>query len=136
MRTNKDFQLGLLHFVHLLVNVDGRIDERERTAILAIREEENIPDSVFLDFENYVLTRSEQEIYRRGAELLNSCTEQEKVDAFVHLHGLAEVDSTISGKEARFLIYSLKLTNIDLEEVIVKSALVKSSRKIDTRLTQ
>lgn len=131
MRTTKDFQLGLLHFVHLLVNVDGRIDDRERSAILTIREEENIPESVILDFENYVLTRSEQEIYRRGAELLNGCTEEEKISAFVHLHGLAEVDSTISGKEARFLIYSLKLTNIDLEEVIVKASLTKSRKKIE-----
>jgi len=130
MRFNRDFQLGLLHFVHLLVNVDGRIDDRERAAILTIREEEGIPESVFLDFENYVLSNSEQEIYRRGAELLNACTEEEKISAFVHLHSLAEVDATISSKEARFLIYSLKLTNIDLEEVIVRSSLAKSSKKI------
>ena len=127
MKTDTDFQLGLLHFVHLLVNVDGRIDERERAAILAIREEESIPDSVFLDFENYVLSNSELEIYRRGAELLNNCTEEEKIRAFVHLHGLAEVDSSISSKEARFLMYSLKLTQIDFEDVILKSTFPKSS---------
>lgn len=128
MKTNKDFQLGLLHFVHLLVNVDGRIDERERAAILTIRQEERIPDSVFLDFENYVLSNSELEIYRRGAELLNACTEEERISAFVHLHGLAEVDSSISSKEARFLMYSLKLTQIDFEDVILKSALAKANK--------
>ena len=129
MKTNKDFQLGLLHFVHLLVNVDGRIDERERAAILAIREEESIPESVFLDFEKYVLSSSEHDIYRRGAELLNACTEEEKISAFVHLHGLAEVDSSISSKEARFLIYSLKLTRIDFEAVILKATLAKANKQ-------
>ena len=84
MKANIDFQLGLLHFVHLLVNVDGRIDEREKAAILAIKTEEKIPDSIFHDFEKYVLSNSEQEIYGRGVELLNKCNEEEKLCAFVH----------------------------------------------------
>ena len=39
---SENFQLGLLHMVHLLVTVDGHIDDRERAAILAIKKEENI----------------------------------------------------------------------------------------------
>jgi hypothetical protein len=46
-RRNVDFQLGLLHFVHLLVTVDGKIDDREREAIHSIKGEEEIPGSVF-----------------------------------------------------------------------------------------
>ena len=39
---SENFQLGLLDMVHLLVTVDGHIDDRERAAILAIKKEENI----------------------------------------------------------------------------------------------
>ena len=128
MKTNIDFQLGLLHFVHLLVNVDGRIDEREKAAILAIRAEEKIPDSVFQDFEKYVLSSTEQEVYGRGIELLNTCTEEEKICAFVHLYRLAEADTSISNKEVRFLIYGLKLTHIDFEDVILSASLTKANK--------
>ncbi|MBK5279548.1 MAG: hypothetical protein JJE09_11870 [Bacteroidia bacterium] len=126
MQKNSNFQLGLLHFVHFLVKVDGRIDERERLAIIKIRKEENISDSVFKDFEKSVLSRSEQEIYSRGAELLNTCTEEEKICAFVHLYRLAQADSILSTKEARFLMYGLELTNIDLDEVILKANLTEA----------
>lgn len=132
MNTNIDFQLGLLHFVHLLVNVDGRIDDREKTAILAIKEEEKIADSVFQDFEKYVLANSEQEIYDRGVELLNKCTEEEKICAFVHLYRLSEADTSISNKEVRFLIYGLKLTHIDFEDVILSASMAKANKQEET----
>ncbi len=128
MKTNIDFQLGLLHFVHLLVNVDGRIDDREKAAILAIREEEKISDSVAQEFEKYVQTNSEQEIYSKGVDLLNTCTEEEKLCAFVHLYRLAEADTSISNKEVKFLIYGLKLTHIDFEDVILSAGLTKANK--------
>ena len=132
MNANIDFQLGLLHFVHLLVNVDGRIDDREKTAILAIKEEERIPDSAFQDFEKYVLSNSEQEIYDKGVELLNKCTEEEKICAFVHLYRLSEADTSISNKEVRFLIYGLKLTHIDFEDVILSASMAKANKQEET----
>jgi uncharacterized tellurite resistance protein B-like protein len=129
MKINADFQLGLLHFVHLLVNVDGHIDEREKAAILAIKAEEKIPDSIFQDFEKYVSAHTEQEIYGRGVTLLNTCNEEEKICAFVHLYRLAEADTSISNKEVRFLIYGLKLTHIDFEDVILSASLAKASKR-------
>jgi hypothetical protein len=70
MTQNLDYQLGLLYFVHVLVNVDGKIDESERKAILAIQKEEKITDEVFHEFQEKVVHISEQEmysVYRRGA---------------------------------------------------------------------
>ena len=128
MKTNIEFQLGLLYFVHLLVNVDGHVDEREKAAISAIKEEEKISDAVYEDFSRYVLSNSEQEIYEAGVELLNKCTEEEKICAFVHLYRLSEADTSISNKEVRFLIYGLKLTHIDFEDVILSASLTKANK--------
>lgn len=115
------FKLGLLHFVHLLVTVDGRIDERERAAILQIKEEEQIPDKVFTDFEAKSLTASEQQIYLDGNELLSNCTDDERLSAFVHLYKLAEADASISNKEVRFLLYGVKANSISFEDVVLSA---------------
>ncbi len=123
MQSNINFQLGLLHFVHLLVTVDGHIDDRERAAIGLIRKEEKIADDVFLDFQNSVTSHTEQEIYSRGVELLNSCTEEERLTAFVHLYRLAEADTSITNKEIRFLLYGLKITNISFEDVVLSAGM-------------
>jgi len=123
MPQNLNYQLGLLYFVHVLVNVDGSIDENERKAILAIQNEEKISDEVFKDFQDKVAHISEQEMYTRGITHLTACTEEERLAAFVHLYKLAEADSGISNKEVRFLLYGLKVTNLSFEDVVLSAGM-------------
>jgi uncharacterized tellurite resistance protein B-like protein len=130
VNTNTNFQLGLIYFVHLLMNVDGRGDERERSAILAIKEEEQIPDSIFQEFEQYLSSHSEAGIYNRGVELLNLCTDEEKICAFVYLWRLAEADDSISHQEVHFLMKGVKLTNIDFEDMVLSSNLVRVQKSL------
>lgn len=118
---NINYQLGLLHLVHLLVTVDGHIDDRERMAIEAIRKEENISEHLCTEFEKKVETMKEQEIYSMGINLLTDCTDDERLAAFVHLYKLAEADASISNKEVRFLLYGLKLNNLSFEDVILSA---------------
>lgn len=125
---NKDFQLGLLNFVHLLVMVDGVIDQRETKAILAIKEEENISDQVFNDFNKSLLSKTERQIYVDAVDRLNRCTEEEKLCAFVHLHRLSEADENIDVKEVRFMLYSLKAAKIDIEDVVLSARMSKAAR--------
>ncbi len=123
MQHTDNFKLGLLHFVHLLVTVDGHIDDRERAAILEIKEEEQIPDKMFHDFEAKSSTANEQQIYFDGNELLSACTDDERLAAFVHLYKLAEADSSISNKEVRFLLYGLKATKLTFEDVVLSAGM-------------
>src|SRR5882672_1749624 len=116
-KQNLNFQLGLLHFVHLLVMVDGHIDDREKQAILAIKEEEEIPDHVFQEFERAIAHKSEKTIYHEGVALLNQCMEEEKLCAFIHLYRLSEADDKIHIKEVRLMLYSLKATKISFLDV-------------------
>lgn len=118
---NLNYQLGLLHLVHLLVTVDGHIDDRERAAIAAIRKEENMSEQLSRDFEKKVETMKEQEIYSTGINLLSTCSDEERLAAFVHLYKLAEADSSISNKEVRFLLYGLKINNVSFEDVILSA---------------
>ncbi len=122
MAANKNYQLGLLHLVHLLISADGVIDEKERNAILRIKNKENIPDSIFTEFENDVMKKTEKDIYQQGIALLNECTDQEKLNAFVHLYKLSEVDGNVHVKEVRLLLYSIKMAGIEFNDVVAKAA--------------
>jgi uncharacterized tellurite resistance protein B-like protein len=126
---NVSFQMGLLHFAHLLMTSDGVIDERERLALEQIMEEENIPEMVFHDFQDNVVHKTEKQIYEDGVELLSSCSDQEKLCAIVHLFRLSEADNTIHEKEVRLLFYSLKGTDVDFEDVELTARLVRAGKK-------
>jgi uncharacterized tellurite resistance protein B-like protein len=126
---NVSYQMGLLHFAHLLMTSDGVIDERERSALEQIMEEENIPEIVFHDFQDNVVHKTEKQIYEDGVELLSGCTDQEKLCAIVHLFRLSEADNTIHEKEVRLLFYSLKGTDVDFEDVELTARLVKAAKK-------
>ena len=123
---NIAFQVGLLHFVHLLVMADGDIDTREKAAIRKIKLEEKIPDWVFEDFEESLPYKTGQQMYDEGVTLLNSCTEEERLTAFVHLYRLSEADDNIHEKEVRFLLYSLNATNIQYADVVLGARMSKA----------
>jgi uncharacterized tellurite resistance protein B-like protein len=123
MGINVNYQLGLLHFVHLLANVDGVIDDREKKAMLAIKEEEKISDSIFQEFEQRIANEKEQKIYEAGASLLNSCSEEERLCAFIHLYRLAEADKHIHIREVRLLLYGIKMTKIEFDDIMLGAKL-------------
>src|SRR5271163_1116602 len=71
MDTNKNYQLGLMYLVHLLINADGVIDEKERSGLKKVQALEHIPDSLFKEFENEIANKKEREIYQQGIEMIN-----------------------------------------------------------------
>lgn len=120
------FQLGLLHFVHLLAKSDGQVGRKEKAAIRKIKLMEKIPDWIFDDFEESIVGKPERQIFEKGVELFNHCTEEEKLTAFVHLYRLSEADDNMHVKEVRFLLYSLKATKVSFQEVEVRARMDKS----------
>src|SRR6266487_4534722 len=123
---SQNYQLGLLHFAHLLVTVDGFIDDREKTAMISLIKEEQIPDQLYADFQKTVNTRSQHEVYDRGVKLLSTCSDEEKLSALVHLYRLSEIDNNVHVKEVRLLLYSLKATNVEFEDVVLSARLLRA----------
>jgi hypothetical protein len=115
----KTYHLGLLHLAHILINVDGTIDEREMEIIRKIKDEENIEDLVFLEFSRGIAQKKQMDIYTRGVELLNRCPEEDKICAFVYLFQLAEADTTISMREINLLMKALKATHTEFNDVAI-----------------
>ena len=112
------YEYGLLHIVHLLISADGVIHDWEVKAFDQLRASEHISDEVFRKFSNEVAGKKERDIYNEGIRLLNSCDDEEKIRAFVHLYRLSEADNNIHVKEVRLLLYSIKLSGVEFNDVV------------------
>lgn len=118
MSVKKQFHLGLLYMVHLLIGSDGKVSPDERASLMRLKADEQIPDDVIELFDQAVETKTEREIYQAGIDLLNQCTNDQKLKTFVHLYKLSEADGNVHVKEVRLLLYSIKMTGIEFNDVV------------------
>jgi uncharacterized tellurite resistance protein B-like protein len=125
MDPNKNYHLGLLYLVHLLINADGVVNESEEKALLKIKEKEKISPAVFEEFLLEVKTKKPKEIYQDGIALINACDDKRKMNAFVHMYKLSEVDGSVHVKEVRLLLYSIKMAEIEFNDVVAAAAKMK-----------
>jgi uncharacterized tellurite resistance protein B-like protein len=116
--SSPNYHLGLLYLSHILISADGVIHEEEQKALIRFKEEEKIPSSVYDEFQRDVKSKKLSVIYQRGLDMINECTVEEKKRAFTHLFKLCAVDGSIHVKEVKLLLYSAKLTDSDLKEIM------------------
>ncbi len=122
MNSDKKYHLGLLYLVHLLINADGVVNDNEKKALVKIKSKEGISDSIFDGFLLDVIRLKPKEIYQKGIELINECEEEKKLKAFVHLYKISEVDGSVHVKEVRLLLYSVKMANIEFNDVVAAAS--------------
>jgi uncharacterized tellurite resistance protein B-like protein len=120
-RMNRNYQLGLLCLSHLLISADGVVDENELNALRIIKEKECIPDSLFQEFEQMVQQKKERDMFLTGIDSINQCSVDEKIKVLVLLYKLSEVDGRVHVREIRFLLYSIKLANVEFDYVVKKA---------------
>ena len=61
-----------------------------------------------------------------GIELINKCSDEEKLEAFVHLYKMSEVDGKVHAKEVRLMLYSIKKAKIEFSDVVGRAKQTKS----------
>ena len=118
MLDQEHFHLGLLYMVHILISSDGKISSDEKASLAKIQSQEGIPQKTVDRFNNDVSKKEEREIYQDGIDLLNKCTDSQKLKVFVHLYKLSEADGNVHVKEVRLLLYSIKMTGIEFNDVV------------------
>jgi uncharacterized tellurite resistance protein B-like protein len=112
------YHLGLLCLTHLLVCADGVVDVTEIDALKIIKEKEGIDDETFSLFQEFIRDKKEKDIYHFGIEMMSKCSEREKLNVFVTLYKLSEVDGRVHVKEIRLLLYSIKVAGIEFNDVV------------------
>jgi len=110
-------QEAILYLTYLLVYSDGEYDESEKKAIDYIRSQEAISDDDYQKFLLEIDDVSERELYDKGVDLVEACSLEDRLTVFVWLYKLSEADGTVHAKEIRFLLYSLRKTGVDFDEV-------------------
>ncbi|MFN8335037.1 MAG: TerB family tellurite resistance protein [Cyclobacteriaceae bacterium] len=120
---NRNYQLGLLYLVHLLMSADGVVDENETQALNSIKSKEGISENIFDEFKEAIRTKRGREIYQTGIEYMNRCTDEEKLRAFVILYKMSEVDGRVHVKEVRLLLYCIKVSGIEFDDVVAKASI-------------
>ena len=115
------FHLGLLYMVHLLIGSDGKVSPDEKLSLLRIQQHEGISEEIIAQFDKAVTEKTEREIYQEGIDLLNLCTNDQKLTTFVHLYKLSEADGNVHVKEVRLLLYSIKMTGIEFNDVVERA---------------
>ena len=121
MNFTPNAQLGLLYLAHLRISADGIIDTKEYQALTKIKAKESISYQDFNKFQESVRNKTERDIYREGIEMMNNCTEEEKLTAFVHLYKMSEADGRTHIKEVRLLLYSIKNAGIEFNDVVARA---------------
>lgn len=119
---NENYQFGLLYLIHLLMSADGIVDENEISALNNVKTKEQIPDQIFNQFRKDISEKRGRDIYQTGIQYINQCTDEEKLRAFVFLYKMSEVDGRIHVKEVRLLLYCIKVTGIEFDDVITHAA--------------
>ena len=119
MVNDKSFHLGLLYLTHLLINADGFVNEEEERALQKIKEKEKIPLDVFKEFIEDVKTKTTKSIYNDGVALLNKCDDTTKLNALAHMYKLTEIDGSVHVKEVRLLLYAIKMTAVEFDDVVM-----------------
>lgn len=115
---NHAYQSGLLYLIHLLMGVDGDINEAELAALQKVRQHEEIPDHLYEEFEKMIRRIRERDIYHRGIELISQCSPEERLRAFVTLYKMSEVDGRVHLKEIKLLLYSIERAGIEFDDVV------------------
>jgi uncharacterized tellurite resistance protein B-like protein len=117
----RNYQLGLLYLVKLLIDADGIADEKELEALRVIKERENIPDDIYNTFEFEIKQLKDREVYNAGLAHLHQCSHEEKLNVFTILYKLSEVDGRVHLKEIKLLLYSIKTAGLELDDVVTNA---------------
>ncbi len=118
METIDNYHKGLLFITYLLINSDNEISDNELYYLHKMRVEEGVTDDTFAHHFKSLLGKNEKEIYQIGIDAINLCTDEQKLKTFVRLYQLALIDKVLRVKEVRFILYAIKLANVDINAVV------------------
>ncbi len=120
MTTHDNYAQALLHLTYLLIWSDSEISGDEIYYLDKIKESEGISNAVFDQFNNSVIGKTGREIYQSGIKMINDCSLELKIRAFVKLFQLANADGVFHVKEVRLLLYATKLADLDFESIMAE----------------
>jgi len=111
---------GILSRSLIFINALSLIDIEDK-ALMKIRDRERIPLTIFRRICKGDPGKKTEGNLSSGIDLINSCDDQKKLKAFVHLLKISEIDGSVHVKEVRLLLYSIKMADVEFNAVVCRS---------------
>ena len=112
---------SVLYLTYSVSLADGIELTAESKAIIKIAEYENIAENVFQKFSKDTKYLSPDEMNKIGMEAIRNCGRNERLRIYGWIYKIMEVDGNVDVREAKFLMDAMKISNIELDEVIQTS---------------
>ena len=122
--SNSDYCKSLLYLSYSVIRSDGLVQIEESMALNELCQNEKISLEERDQFHNEIEDLEANQIFNIGLECLKKCSDEDQGKVLGWIYRLVEADDSIDVREARFLLYAVNASPLEIEDVI------KISRKL------
>jgi hypothetical protein len=117
--SRQDFTEGLVSLYHLLINADGRVDNRELAAGAFMCRQEGIPQDLFERRLAEIAALPREHVLRAGIDALKRCSREEQLRCLAWISHLTNADGYMDSEEWKLLyrIYHKSL-RLKLQDIL------------------
>lgn len=115
------FGTSVLYLTFSVALADGVRVHAEEQVINMILQHEDISEAVYQKFLKDSDQLSVEEMRQIGIEAIKDSEENDKLRVYGWVYKVIEVDGMVDIREAKFLLYALRDSNIELDDVIQTS---------------
>lgn len=125
-----NYQTALINLYYLLINVDGKVEERELAIGKNIVKTEGIKPTVFDDQMEKLLTKDTDALYRECVNRLKGLTLAQQVRSIAWLCITANSDGFMDKQEWQLIynLYNIEL-KLDLAEILKMQKVILSENQ-------
>ncbi len=113
----EDNQKSLLYLSYVVMNTDGVIQNQEYTLLKKIIEFEQVSKDSLAEFNKDIKKKSLEELRKIGLGGLMNASRRDQIKTLAWIYKMIYADDDVNVKEAQFLMYTIKPTDISYSEL-------------------
>lgn len=113
----EDNQKSLLYLSYVVMNTDGVIQNQEYTLLKKIIEFEQVSKDSLAEFNKDIKKKSLEELRKIGLGGLMNASRRDQIKTLAWIYKMIYADDDVNIKEAQFLMYTIKPTDISYSEL-------------------
>ena len=108
---------SLLYLSYVVMHADGEVQYQENEVLKQVIQQERIPKEAISELAKDIATKSLEEIRKKGIDSLIQISRKDQIKTLAWINRMIHADDIINVKEAQFLLYSIKPTDIAFAEI-------------------
>ena len=108
---------SLLYLSYVVMHADGEVQYQENEVLKQVVIQEHIPKEAIAELAKDIASKSLEEIRKKGLNGLIKIGREDQIKTLTWINRMIHADNVINVKEAQFLLYSIKPTDIAFAEI-------------------